>query len=216
MHAAGEALEQTLARGAAALGLALPEEAPARLLRYLDLLAKWNRVYNLTAVRDPQQMVTRHLLDSLAVAPYVRGPRVLDVGSGAGLPGIPLALALPDVEFVLLDSSAKKTRFLIQAVSELRLDTVSVEHARVENYRAPRGFDTVVARAFSSLAELLARAGPLCERGGRVLALKGTYPKEELAALPAGYRLAGIYPLHVPGLHRERHLLWVVPEPASS
>ncbi|MDE2089413.1 MAG: 16S rRNA (guanine(527)-N(7))-methyltransferase RsmG [Gammaproteobacteria bacterium] len=209
-------MEQTLARGAAALGLALPPEAPARLLRYLELLARWNRVYNLTAVRDPQQMVTRHLLDSLAVMPYVRGPRVLDVGSGAGLPGIPLALALPDVEFVLLDSSAKKTRFLIQAVSELRLDTVSVERARVEDYRAARGFDTVVARAVSSLTELVARGGPLCARDGRILALKGAAPKEELAALPAGYRSAGIYPLHVPGLARERHLVWVVPDPAST
>ena len=216
MRAAGEALEHTLARGAAALGLALPEEAPARLLRYLDLLARWNRVYNLTAVRDPQQVVTRHLLDSLAVAPYVRGPRVLDVGSGAGLPGIPLALALPDVEFVLLDSSAKKTRFLIQAMSELRLERVSIEHARVEDYRAPRGFNTVVARAFASLAELVARAGPLCAHDGRLLALKGAYPEEELAALPVGYRLAGVYPLHVPGLARERHLIWVVPDPASS
>ena len=166
----------------------------------MRLLAKWNAAYNLTAVRDPQEMVTRHLLDSLALLPYVQGPRVLDIGTGPGLPGIPLAVARPDCSFTLLDANAKKTRFVTQAVGELGLKNVDVVQARVENYRPVEKFDTLVARAFSSIADMLNNAQHLCAPGGRFLAMKGVYPEEELAAIPAAYAVSEVVALKVPGL----------------
>lgn len=193
--------------GLAALGLALPAAARRGLLAYLALLEKWNRAYNLTAVRDRGEMIARHLLDSLAIVPYVQGPRIVDVGSGAGLPGIPLALALPQDRLVLLDSNRKKTRFLVQAVAELRLDNVAVESRRAEEYRPDQGFDTVVTRAFASLAETVAVAGHLCRPGGGLLAMKGRCPEQELAALPPSFRLLALEPLRVPGLDAERYLV---------
>jgi len=198
-------LAEQLARGLAALKLTLTPRQYAGLLAYLQLLGKWNRVYNLTAVREPREMVARHLLDSLAVIPYIKGPRVLDVGTGAGLPGIALAVALPDLKFVLLDSVAKKTRFLVQAASELGLTNVTIETQRAENYRPAALFDTVISRAFGSLAEFLVAAGPLCRHGGLLLAMKGRFPQEELTTLPSGYRLREAARLIVPGLDEERH-----------
>ncbi len=186
----------------------MPAGDRQRLLRFVRLLAKWNSVYNLTAVRDPQEMVTVHLLDSLAVLPHLRGPRVLDVGSGAGLPGVPLALARPGLQFVLLDANAKKIRFIAQAVAELALPNVEAVHARVERYRPAVPFDTVLARAFGSIAAMLDVAGGHLAAGGRLLALKGGYPEEELRALPPGWRVAAVEPLQVPGL-RERHVVIV-------
>lgn len=190
-----------------ALGLTLPADAERRLLDYLRLLAKWSSAYNLTAVRDPSEMVTRHLLDSLAVAPHVRGPEVLDIGTGAGLPGIPLALALPEFAFTLLDSNAKKTRFVTQAVAELGLTNVCVVNARAEDFHPPRPFATLIARAFASIPDMLAACAHLCAPGGRILAMKGKLPEDELAALPGPWRVVVAERLAVPGLQATRHLV---------
>jgi len=208
-------IEQSIIKGVERLGIPLPDGAVERLAAYLALLERWNRAYNLTAVRDPDAMVIRHLLDSLSVLPWIEGPRVLDVGSGAGLPGIPLAVAHPGLAFCLLDSNGKRTRFLTQAVAELRLTNVEVVRSRVEDYQPPSLFNSVVSRAFATLAELLASAGRLCAPTGRLLAMKGVFPDDELARLPTGYVLAGVYPLHVPNLEAERHLVHLAPAPAS-
>lgn len=211
MNAPEEVLAKQLTRGSAALQLALSAEQCNKLLAYLQLLIKWNQVYNLTAVRNPSDMITRHLLDSLAVIPFIKGPRVLDVGTGAGLPGIPLAIALPGLDFVLLDSVAKKTRFVVQAVSELGLSNVVVKTQRVERYRSLGLFDTVISRAFSSVAEFVAVAGGLCRRNeGVLLAMKGRDPQDELSALPPGYRVKAVTRLAVPDLDEERHVVQLV------
>lgn len=204
-------LDNILAAGLTRIGLALDAPTQTALLRYVDLLARWNRTYNLTAVREPEQMVTRHLLDSLAIAPFVHGLRAIDVGTGAGLPGIPLALALPSLHFVLLDSNAKKTRFLIEVQGQLKLSNVEVVQARAETYRPLEPFDTVLSRAFASIADMLKSAAHLCRPGGQLLAMKGTYPEEELAEMPANYRLVRTEALHVPGLDAERHLVIIAP-----
>lgn len=200
-------LAPQLHAGLSAMGVDLAGDSQARLLEFVALLEKWNRVYNLTAVREPAQMVTRHLLDSLAIAPYVCGERVLDVGTGAGLPGIPLAVAMPTREFVLLDSNSKKTRFVTQAVAELGLRNVEVVAARVERYVPARKFDTLIARAFSSLGELLTGARHLGAKDGVYLAMKGVYPEEELTALPAEFTVREIAALKVPGLDGARHVV---------
>ena len=211
MNAPEDVLAQQLARGLTALQLTLSAEQRTKLLAYVQLLVKWNQVYNLTSVRNPCDMITRHLLDSLAVVPFIKGPRVLDVGTGAGLPGIPLAIALPELDFVLLDSVAKKTRFVVQATGELGLSNVVVKTQRVEKYQSLGLFDTVISRAFSSIAEFITVAGPLCRRGGGVLlAMKGRYPQDELSALPPGYRLKAATRLTVPDLDEERHVVQLV------
>ena len=208
-------LETTLAQGLEALGIECPLEVRGRLLDYVRLLAKWNRVYNLTAVREPLEMVQRHLLDSLAVLPHLRAlpakKRVLDVGTGGGLPGIPLALMSPQVDFVLLDSNSKKTRFVQQAVVELGLQNVEVVHARVEDFHPEQSFDVVISRAFSSLREMVEKAGAYCGSKGVLLAMKGAYPQQELAELPAGFMLRDSRRLQVPGLDEERHLIFLAP-----
>jgi 16S rRNA (guanine527-N7)-methyltransferase len=198
-----------LAEGIAGLGLDLAPQVQARLLDYLTLLQKWNRTYNLTAVRESAKMVSHHLLDCLAVAPHARGETVLDVGSGAGLPGIPLALAHPRTQVTLLESSHKKTAFLQQAKLELKLDNVAVVCERVETWQAGRTFDVVISRAFSDLAEFVKLAGRHVAPGGRLAAMKGIYPHEELTQLPAGWRLDQALPLAVPGLRAHRHLLLI-------
>lgn len=200
-------LASLLAEGAVAMGQALSAQASERLLAYLDLLVKWNGTYNLTAVRKPEQMITRHLLDSLTVLPYVQGGRILDVGTGAGLPGLPLAVVLTDSEVVLLDSNRKKTRFVVQAISELGLDNISVVTERVEDYRTEGAFDTVISRAFSTVGDMLQSAGHLCRPEGVFLAMKGVYPLAELETLPPGYRMETVQALRVPGLDAERHLV---------
>lgn len=204
-------LHTQLAAGIAALGLALPADAEAKLLAYLALLDKWNRVYNLTAVRDTERMVSHHLLDSLAAVPFFQGGRVLDVGSGGGLPGIPLAIARPDLQVTLIDSIAKKTAFLLQAKMELGLDNLSVVTNRVEDYRPETGFDLITSRAFSDLREFVALTRHLLKPAGRWLAMKGLYPHEELALLPAGVKVSADHVLAVPGLDATRHLIVLEP-----
>jgi len=204
-------LPQELAAGIAALNINVAAEAQQHMLAYLALVDKWNKAYNLTAVREPQKMLTHHLLDSLSVLPHVRGSRVLDVGSGAGLPGIPLAQARPDWHFTLLDSSHKKTTFLRQATIELKLTNVEVICDRVESWEPAQPFDTVVSRAFSELPEFLKLAGRLCAKTGVVIAMKGIYPHEELAQLPEDFLLRDVVALQVPGLNAERHAALLQP-----
>ncbi len=202
---------EQLPAGLHELGLELPASVQAKALAYLTLLEKWNRVYNLTGVRDPREMVTRHLLDSFAIIPFVAGPRVLDIGTGAGLPGIPLALALPDMGFVLLDSSAKKVQFVRQVVTELDLQNVAVVCQRTQQYTPTTRFNTVVTRALASIKEILTMARALCTHGGRVLIMKGVFPTEELAEMPGGYEIVQVVPLRVPGLKARRHLVHIEP-----
>ncbi len=209
-----ERIEQSIIEGSERLNIPLPVDASRRLTNYLTLLERWNRAYNLTAVRDPAAMVVRHLLDSLSILPWLQGPKVLDVGSGAGLPGLPLAIIRPDCAFCLLDSNGKRTRFLIQAVAELQLPNVSVVRSRVEDYQPATLFNSVVSRAFATLADMAANAGRLCAPDGRLLAMKGVFPDDELARLPPGYVVVGVYPLHVPHLEAERHLVHLAPAPA--
>lgn len=200
-------LAAKLAEGVTQLGLGLPPQDMPRLLEYLALLQKWNRIYNLTAVREPAKMVSHHLLDCLAVVPHVAAATVLDVGSGAGLPGIPIALALPRTHVTLLDSSHKKTAFLQQAKLELKLDNVAVVCARAEEWRAGRTFEMVISRALSELAEFIGVAGRHVAAAGRLAAMKGVYPHEEIARLPGGWRMERALALAVPGLRAQRHLL---------
>jgi 16S rRNA (guanine527-N7)-methyltransferase len=202
-------LAQQLAQGVAELGLTLPEGAPQRLLAYLDLLQKWNRAYNLTAVRQAPRMVSYHLLDSLAAAAHVTAATILDVGSGAGLPGIPLAVALPDSRVTLIDSNHKKAAFLRQAVMELKLANAQVVCERAEAWKPAVAFDVVISRAFSDLAEFISLAGRHAAPGGRLVAMKGVYPYEEIAQLPQGWHVLEVIPLAVPGLRAQRHLVAV-------
>ena len=200
-----ESLRQRLRAGVSELHLALDDAAIGQLLDYVELLQRWNAAYNLTAVRDPAEMVTRHLLDSLAILPHVHGATLADLGSGAGLPGIPLAIAAPEREILLVDSNGKKARFLREAVRKLGLTHTRVAESRVENVEGT--FECITARAFASLGEMLARGGHLLAPEGRWLALKGRYPEDELAALPEGFRVEEIVALRVPGLDAERHLV---------
>ncbi len=199
-HALGDQLNA----GAAALGVALSATQGRILLQYLDLLVKWNKTYNLTGLREAAQMVTQHLLDSLAVLPYVKGSRLLDVGSGAGLPGIVLAVAQPRLHCTLLDSRGKKTRFLTQTRIELNLENVEVVQSRLENYVPAHAFDTIVSRAFARLAEFADLTRGLLAADGRLLAMKGSDEAElEESRLNGG----SVYPIDVPGLDKQRHLV---------
>lgn len=200
-------LARQLALGVTQLGIALPETAQHKLLDYLALLQKWNKAYNLTAVREAQRMVSQHLLDCLAVAPHVAAAAVLDMGSGAGLPGIPLALALPDSRMTLLDSNHKKAAFLKQAQIELKLGNVEVVCERAETWRASRPYEIVISRAFSDLTEFTRLAGRHLAPGGRLAAMKGIYPHEEIAQIPLGWHLQRAVELTVPMLRSQRHLL---------
>ncbi len=202
-----EDLRLSLENGLNVLGVEAPASSVETMLAFLRLLGKWNERFNLSGIRDPGDMIPRHLLDSLAVSPYVRGPRVLDVGTGAGLPGIPLALVNPRYDFVLLDASGKKTRFLVHAVASLGLNNVVIQKNRVEDYRDESGFDTVVCRAVADLATIVQMAGHLCAQDGRILAMKGRYPEHELKAVSGAWRVHGITRLEVPGLSAERHLV---------
>lgn len=200
-------IEATLDEGIQALELHVETAQRDALLRLIELLVKWNRVYSLTSVRDPGEMVIRHILDSLVVIPFLNGPRVLDFGTGPGLPGLVLAIARPDWQLTLLDSSAKKLRFVRQAINELNISRAEVIETRIEAYRPERGFDTVITRAFGTLGEIARAALPLCLERGVVVAMKGGYPEVELDNLPESVQIRDIHSLQVPGLHAERHLV---------
>jgi 16S rRNA (guanine527-N7)-methyltransferase len=200
------ALQTRLEQGIDALDLALPAEAVQRLLDYLALLERWNAAYNLTAIRDPADMVTRHLLDSLAILPHVRGETLADLGTGPGLPGIPLAIAAPGRQVLLVDSNGKKVRFLREAIRALKLEGVSALQSRVEDVEGR--FDCITARAFASLADMLTWGGHLLAPGGAWLAMKGKAPDDELAGVPPAFSVRGMHALVVPGLGTaERHLV---------
>jgi 16S rRNA (guanine527-N7)-methyltransferase len=196
-----------LEQGLAALGLARPAETQQKLLAYLALLQKWNKTYSLTALREPDKAVSHHLLDSLAARPYVRGASLLDVGSGGGMPGIPLAIVCPELRVTLLDSNSKKTAFLKQAAIELGLPNIAVHCGRVEQYQPPEKFAAIVSRAFSELADFVALSRHLLGADGRWLAMKGLWPHEEIARLPADIAVAEVHRLRVPGVDAERHLV---------
>lgn len=202
-------LDEGLAALAVELG-ALASDAHAKLNAYLALLAKWNRTYNLTAIRDPEQMVTHHVLDALAVLPHLPDRdslRMLDVGSGGGVPGLPLAIARPRWSVVLLDSNSKKAAFLQQAVIELGLANVKVATTRVEDYAPAQPFDVVISRAFADLATFVHSSARHASRAGHLYAMKGVFPEEEIAHLPATARVVATPSLIVPGLTAQRHLI---------
>lgn len=193
-------------------GLNLTAEHCAALQRLLDELNDWNQRLNLTAIREPEQQVTKHLLDSLSIHPYLRGARIADIGTGAGFPGLPLALVNPDKQFVLIDSVNKKLRFVEHAAQAMGLQNVAVLHSRAQDYLSkphqpePR-FDCVVSRAMGSIENFVKWCGHLCTAGGRLLAMKGKYPGDELKSLPNGWRIAAVHVLKVPGLDEQRHLV---------
>jgi 16S rRNA (guanine527-N7)-methyltransferase len=193
--------------GARALGLELTDAEVAKLLQHLDLLDEWGERMNLTAIRDRPSQLTKHLLDSLSVRPHLRGQRVADVGSGAGFPGIPLAIVTPGTHFALIESVGKKCRFLEHVRDALGLANVEVVNSRAEAHEPELRYDTVLARAVGPVADLVRYAGPLVAGGGRLLAMKGRVPEDELAKKLNGWKVAAIHPLHVPGLDEERHLV---------
>ena len=197
---------ESLITGALSLGIALDAADAARCVRLLDELARWNAAYNLTAITQRDEMITHHLLDSLSVNDDLHGETVADVGTGAGFPGLPLALVNPQRKFTLIDSNNKKVRFVAHAARTLGLANVEAVHGRAEAPRAGKPFDTVVARAFAALPELLKKVEPLCGPQTRVLAMKGKRPDDEIAGVPASWRVIEVRALAVPGLNEERHL----------
>lgn len=199
--------QSRLETGLEALDISLSSEAQEKLLHFVQMMIKWNRVYNLTSVRKPEDIIIRHILDSLTVVPYLNAKSVLDVGTGAGLPGIPLAFACPDTEFILLDSNNKKVRFVRQALGELELANVEAIQARVEEYKTDAPFDVVISRAYSSVQEMFEQAGRLLAPGGHLMAMKGVYPLAEMEALDGAMPAPEVVRLNVPGLDAERHLV---------
>ena len=207
-------LTRTLKEGATAMGLTLSDAQLDKLMAYQALLAKWNKVYNLTALRDPAQMVTHHLLDSLsAVSAFAGAQRVLDVGAGGGLPGIVLAIwaaeAQPQMHITLVDTVQKKTAFLNQVKAQLHLGNVTVLHARVEQLPVEQQYDVITSRAFAELKDFVTWSNHLLQQGGKYIALKGVLPQEEIDRLPAGWKVQQVQPLQVPGLDAERHLIFM-------
>ncbi|WP_257281903.1 MULTISPECIES: 16S rRNA (guanine(527)-N(7))-methyltransferase RsmG [unclassified Endozoicomonas] len=203
-------LRERICEGAAAQSLSLADSQADMLARYVELLAKWNRAYNLTAVRDPLEMVSRHIHDSLSIAPFMEGDYLMDVGSGPGLPGIPMAILNPQKQYTLLDSNGKKTRFMTQAKTELGLENVTVANCRVESFEAHQPFDVIMSRAFSSLADMVNGTHHLIRAGGKFLAMKGLFPEQELVDLKQSrpeISLLESHALYVPGCEAQRHLV---------
>ena len=198
---------EVLAGGARELGIELTPERAEALLKLVDELEQGNALFNLTAIRDRPGMLTKHVLDSLSVQPYLRGGRLADVGTGAGFPGLALAIVNPQRRFTLIEATGKKARFVEQTVQRIGCSNVLVVNSRAESYRPFELFDTVVARALSSLADFVAYAGHLLAPGGRLLAMKGKRPDEEISALPKSFRVLAVHRLSVPGLTDERHLV---------
>ena len=205
-----EQCRKILQQGLAEMGLGYQPGQLDMLLDFLVLMNKWNKAYNLTAIRDVEQMATLHILDSLAVLPYVSGPRVADIGTGAGLPGIPLAVLSADTEFVLVDSNSKKTRFVQQAVLELKLDNVRVVHSRVEDFQPEQLFSTVMMRAFADMKTIMRLTRHLLAENGRLLAMKGVSPVQELQEIEENGQ---VIPLSVPGIEAERCLICIEGSP---
>jgi 16S rRNA (guanine527-N7)-methyltransferase len=202
-----ESEHELLTAGALDIGIALDSTGAEALLKLVDALELGNAQFNLTAIRDRSSMLLKHVLDSLSVQPYLRGSRVADIGTGAGFPGLPLAIVNPQRRFTLVEATGKKARFAEQTAGQLGMDNVQVVHERAENYRPFELFDTVMARALSSLADFAAYAGHLCAPDGRLLAMKGKRPDEEISALPKSFRVLAVHRLRVPGLDDERHLV---------
>jgi 16S rRNA (guanine527-N7)-methyltransferase len=200
-------LEDPLREGLLALQVNADDDLVHALARLIQLLDKWNRAFNLTAIRDPEEMVTLHVLDSICVQPFLQGVSILDVGTGAGLPGLPLAMVDPQRQFTLLDSGGKKIRFVQHAIGELALKNVLVEQVRVENYQPADSFDTVLCRAFSTIGQFVRSCGRLVASGGRLVAMKGRSPDDELKNLPSGWRMSGLTAVEVPGLDAQRHIV---------
>jgi 16S rRNA (guanine527-N7)-methyltransferase len=190
-------------------GFTLSDQTQDALVAYLELLQRWNQAFNLTAITDPKDMVWLHILDSLSINPYLQGGRILDVGTGAGLPGIPLALLNPEKLFTLLDSNSKKTRFLTQVVLELNIKNVEVVHNRCEKFTPALGFDSIVSRAFSSIQDMLIKTQHLAAPNAIFLAMKGVYPESELNAIPNEFQVVAVHKLEIPGLAAERHLVCI-------
>jgi len=203
--------EAIRAGGRELLGHEPAPEACDKLLAYLELLAQWNTAFNLTAVRDPDEMVSRHVLDSLSVLPFIDAERLLDAGTGAGLPGVPLAILRGDLEVTLLDSAGKKVRFLRQVKRELRLPNIHPVQARLEAFTPDEPFPLIISRAFSELVDFVAAARHLLGPGSKLLAMKGRYPAEEIARLPAWIEVDRVEVLSPPGLHEQRHLVIMSP-----
>lgn len=198
---------ERLTESAANLGIALTGSQSAALIRLLDELDDWNQRMNLTAIRERSQQITKHLLDSLSIQPYLHGERICDIGTGAGFPGIPLAIVNPDRQFTLVDSTAKKLKFIDHVAQLLELRNISTVHVRAESFMPETRFDIVVSRAVGPVNQFVRWAGHLCVGGGRLLAMKGRYPQDELEKLPNGWKLAAVHKLEVPGLDEERHLV---------
>lgn len=200
-------VEQTLIAGATQLGIELSEPQAAQLIRLLDELDDWNQRMNLTAIRERGAQITKHLLDSLSVQPFLHGERILDVGTGAGFPGLPLAIVNPSRQFMLLDSTAKKLKFIEHIAALLELPNVETVHTRAESFRPAQRFDIVVSRAVGPVEQFVKWAGHLCVGGGRLLAMKGRDPAAEVTKLPSGWKIAAVHRLNVPALDEERHLV---------
>ena len=194
------------------MGIPLSNDQRKHMLAYLELLQKWGKTYNLSAIRELPPMVPHHILDSLSAAPFCRGPRMLDIGSGAGLPGLPLAIAQPELSVTLIESRQKRIQFLIHVASSLRLANVEIVHLRVERYQPSAKFDTLITRAFSTIAEFVDKAAHLCAKDGRIIALKGQHPGGELdTVISKGFTVHAVRPVNIPGLGAQRHIAVLSP-----
>ncbi|MCY7295407.1 16S rRNA (guanine(527)-N(7))-methyltransferase RsmG [Alteromonas sp. a30] len=202
-----EQIQSKLAAACKQLSFDVSEEKQQLLIKYLEMVHKWNKAYNLTSVRDPLEMVTVHLVDSIAVSPLLEGKRFIDVGTGAGLPGVPLAIMNPDAHFVLLDSLGKRIRFLKQVAFELKLANIEPIQSRVEEHVLEEPFDAVITRAYASLEQMISSCQHLISSDGQFLALKGVYPEQELEAIVEPFAVAESVPLSVPGLDAQRHVI---------